>query len=107
MNRVKQIFIVTFSLAVHLALPRPCHGQMQASLRKMIRLPEALKESSGLVVAGPNLIWSHEDSGNENILYGIDTSFLAGNQGVINRCDTGRFLRDHINRLHGPLFDLI
>jgi len=73
MNRVKQIFIVTFSLAVHLALPRPCHGQMQASLRKMIQLPEALKESSGLVVAGPNLIWSHEDSGNENILYGIDT----------------------------------
>lgn len=74
MNKVcRKFLIIPLSLALGLALARPCQGQMQAGLRKMSRLPDALKESSGLVVAGPNLIWSHEDSGNENVLYAFDS----------------------------------
>ena len=74
MNKVcRKFLIIPLSLALGLALARPCQGQMQAGLRKMSRLPDVLKESSGLVVAGPNLIWSHEDSGNKNVLYAFDS----------------------------------
>lgn len=51
-----------------------CTAQNQRiGLRKITQLPDALRESSGLAVAGSNLVWSHEDSGNDNKLYGFDT----------------------------------
>jgi hypothetical protein len=43
-------------------------------LRAVTQLPTSLYESSGIVVINENRIWSHEDSGNENILTCIDTT---------------------------------
>lgn len=42
--------------------------------RKICRLPSEILESSGIVVSGINLVWSHEDSGNDNKIYGFDTT---------------------------------
>ncbi len=44
------------------------------NLRPVVSLPDAIKESSGIVVTGPNEIWSHNDSGNPNKLYCFDTT---------------------------------
>lgn len=44
-----------------------------ATLRVVTRLPSDIMESSGVAVTGSNLIWSHEDSGNENKIFGFDT----------------------------------
>lgn len=49
------------------------------SLKTLGKLPIQLYESSGIAVSGSNEIWSHEDSGNENVIYCIDTT------GAINR----------------------
>ncbi len=49
------------------------HGQT-IGLRPIVRLPQAIKESSGLVVTAPNSLWSHNDSGNANELYCFDTT---------------------------------
>ena len=43
-------------------------------LRPIVRLPDVIKESSGIVVTGANEIWSHNDSGNPNKLYCFDTT---------------------------------
>lgn len=43
-------------------------------LRTITRLPASLYESSGIVVSNENRIWSHQDSGNENMLYCFDTT---------------------------------
>lgn len=40
----------------------------------LVRLPSVLVESSGLAMTTPGKIWSHNDSGNENKLYGVDTN---------------------------------
>ncbi len=74
----------------------------------LTRLPSILKESSGLVGAEPNVLWSHNDSGNENKLYCFNTSgallrtitisnatntdwedLAVDNQNRIYICDTG------------------
>lgn len=44
------------------------------NLRPVVRLPDVIKESSGIVVTGPNEIWSHNDSGNPNKLFCFDTT---------------------------------
>lgn len=41
--------------------------------RVVSKLPKALNETSGLLVRGPNRIWSHNDSGNSPVLFLIDT----------------------------------
>ncbi len=42
--------------------------------REITQLPEILMESSGIYIAGPNRIWSHNDAGNLNELYCVDTT---------------------------------
>jgi len=44
------------------------------NLRTICRLPDVLIESSGVAIEGRNRIWSHEDSGNSNKIYCIDTT---------------------------------
>lgn len=41
--------------------------------KTLCRLPSEILESSGVAVSGSNLIWSHEDSGNDNKIFGFDT----------------------------------
>jgi len=41
--------------------------------RKICQLPSEILESSGISISGVNLVWSHEDSGNDNKIYGFDT----------------------------------
>jgi hypothetical protein len=41
--------------------------------RRVQKLPSILKESSGLIVQPPHLIWSHNDGDNEPMLYQMDT----------------------------------
>ncbi|MGC8864121.1 MAG: hypothetical protein ACP5O2_00215 [Bacteroidales bacterium] len=57
------------------ALALSCDGQTGAgeNLRKICLLPNQLRESSGLVVAGPNLFWSHNDANNTAQLFAFDT----------------------------------
>lgn len=43
------------------------------SLVSVVRLPSDLYESSGIAMTLPGRIWSHNDSGNENKIYCIDT----------------------------------
>lgn len=52
-----------------------CKGQTDAgdNLRKICRLPAELRESSGLVVAGPDFLWSHNDANNTAQLFAFDT----------------------------------
>ena len=71
-------------------------------------LPSILKESSGLVLTEPGVLWSHNDSGNENKLYSFNSSgallrtntisnatnldwedLAIDNQNRIYICDTG------------------
>ncbi|MGB5929633.1 MAG: dienelactone hydrolase family protein [Cyclobacteriaceae bacterium] len=41
--------------------------------RMVSPMPKALHETSGLLVRGPNRIWSHNDSGNQPVLFLTDT----------------------------------
>jgi hypothetical protein len=51
-----------------------CEAQKKPlEIRKISQLPEQITESSGILACGSNFIWSHEDSGNDNKLYGFDT----------------------------------
>ncbi len=43
------------------------------SLTRIVRLPDVLHESSGIAMTLPGRLWSHNDSGNENKIYCIDT----------------------------------
>ena len=55
-------------------LPLSCTGQKgEENLRKICRLPAELRESSGIVISGPNLIWSHNDANNTPQLFAFDT----------------------------------
>jgi hypothetical protein len=80
----------------------------QFSIRLMVRLPATLIESSGLLAFSDNKLWTHNDSGNSNELFCIDTTaqiirtLLISNaqnhdredlaidtQGRVYICDTG------------------
>jgi hypothetical protein len=80
----------------------------QFSIRPMVRLPATLIESSGLLAFSDNKLWTHNDSGNTNELFCIDTTaqiirtLLISNvqnhdwedlaidtQGRVYICDTG------------------
>jgi len=52
----------------------PQSQSLAIDIRAITRLPQSLYESSGIAVSNENRIWSHEDSGNENMLTCIDTS---------------------------------
>lgn len=66
--KIVAAFFICISLAFHVI------AQTQvATPRQITRLPLEILESSGIAVSGSNLIWSHEDSGNDNLLYGFDT----------------------------------
>jgi len=69
------LFSFTFML---MALAGLCQetgfNSVSVQLRQIVRLPNELMESSGIMVSGPNSIWSHEDSGNDNVLYNFDTT---------------------------------
>jgi len=58
--------------------PTPPHNgntaNFQVDLTPVAKLPSILYESSGLVIASPNKLWSHNDSGNENKLYCFNSS---------------------------------
>jgi len=47
---------------------------LPANLRVITQLPSVLVESSGIIVAGENSIWSLEDAGNTNKIYNFDTT---------------------------------
>lgn len=49
-------------------------GSVNIDLRVVCQLPQVLVESSGVALEGNNRIWSHEDSGNPNELYCIDST---------------------------------
>jgi hypothetical protein len=48
-------------------------GAQTAAVRQIGSLPAVLSETSGLEVSSSNLIWSHNDSGGQPVLYGTDT----------------------------------
>jgi hypothetical protein len=43
-------------------------------IEQLGQLPVNLVESSGVVISGPNIIWSHNDKGNTNQLFLVDTT---------------------------------
>jgi hypothetical protein len=43
------------------------------TLREVCSLPASLSETSGLESTGPNQFWTHNDSGGQAALYGLDT----------------------------------
>lgn len=49
-------------------------SEVQIPVRVMCALPSAIYESSGIIVTGENEFWTHEDSGNSNDLYCLDTT---------------------------------
>lgn len=42
--------------------------------REVCVMPSVVKESSGMVIASPNAIWTHGDSGNENKIFKVDSN---------------------------------
>ncbi|QHT66494.1 hypothetical protein GXP67_07400 [Rhodocytophaga rosea] len=55
-----------------LLLAAAAHAQTVA-VRQVASLPAVLSETSGLEASNANIIWSHNDSGGQPVLYGIDT----------------------------------
>lgn len=58
------ILMLAFTVCNAQALPR----------RIVAVMPNDLTETSGLVVAGPNRLWSHNDGGNPNEIHELDTN---------------------------------
>jgi len=67
----RQLLAAGITLTHLLLAPLLVMSQLVA--RPVVRLPYQLRESSGLVAIEPNTIWSHNDSGNTNQLFRIDT----------------------------------
>lgn len=65
-NTVRRVFILALA-------PAGLWSQVSVELRG--RLPEAVHESSGLLLRGSTLL-THNDSGNEPVLYELDTASL-------------------------------
>ncbi|MFN3529283.1 MAG: hypothetical protein ACK417_05120 [Bacteroidia bacterium] len=62
-------------LVMHCAIPNDLSAQsLSANTRKICDLPATISESSGLVMAGPDKIWTHSDSGDPNFLFLVDTT---------------------------------
>lgn len=61
-------------LLASLLLIKSCDAQVTVSPKYVGKIPSELSESSGLVITHNNLLWSHNDSGDDPILYGFDTS---------------------------------
>jgi hypothetical protein len=68
-------FVLTFLLTLNVFNLAAQKGVTEYSidLRTIVRLPLQLKESSGIAIENPNKIWTHNDSGNTNELFAIDT----------------------------------
>jgi hypothetical protein len=67
MTNMKLLFLFCFLLLPVLA------SAQTITIRQIGSLPAVLGETSGLEISGANLIWSHNDSGGEPVLYGVDT----------------------------------
>lgn len=73
-----------------------------ATVTKLADLPMEVAESSGVVCAGPDKVWTHSDSGEDNELYLVDT---AGNLlrtlviGNATNVDWEDLARDDQNRI--------
>jgi hypothetical protein len=70
--------ILNFSLFMLLLVVfqmQRCHAQSSSVVdaRVVVQLPSVLSESSGMAVATPNRLWSHNDAGNTNQLFCFDT----------------------------------
>ncbi len=65
--------VLTIFTCISLAFQGIAQNQV-VTPRQITRLPLEILESSGIAISGSNLIWSHEDSGNDNLLYGFDTT---------------------------------
>jgi len=67
--------IISLTIIIHIISLnyQPVRSQT-ITLRPIVRLPQEIKESSGLVVTGPNSLWSHNDAGNSNQLFCFDTT---------------------------------
>ncbi len=68
------LFLFVWMLMPYGLLHAQGNQSQTVSLRPITRLPDVIKESSGIVITGPNEIWSHNDSGNPNKLYCFDTT---------------------------------
>lgn len=60
-------------ILLFIVFPFPFFGQT-LSLQEVCTLPDAVKESSGLLYAESGRFWTHNDSGDEPFLYEIDSS---------------------------------
>lgn len=70
----KQYKTVTLSLLLCLLCSNIAIAQIFIPLRPVIQLPLQLRECSGIAITHKNLIWAHNDSGNTNQLFSIDTT---------------------------------
>ena len=48
--------------------------QAQVKVKHVCKLPDSIKESSGLIFENNNSFWTHNDGGNPDFLYHIDTN---------------------------------
>jgi hypothetical protein len=76
LNWKKNLILSLFILLLVVNQISPSHAQSASVIdaRPMAQLPSALSESSGLAIAGPNKLWSHNDAGNTNQLFCFDTA---------------------------------
>jgi hypothetical protein len=97
---MKSLFSLLFALSFSL---QSSHAQVySASVTKLADLPIEVAESSGIVCAGLDKIWTHSDSGEDNELFLVDT---AGNLlrtlviGNATNVDWEDLARDDQNRI--------
>jgi hypothetical protein len=72
--RVLLIILLLVLLFFFLLLKPTASGQFVIHAKAIAVLPDQLNESSGLAITAPNRLWSHNDSGNTNELFCIDTT---------------------------------
>lgn len=69
------MLVILLILMIFFLLLKPtATGQFVIQLKVIAVLPDQLDESSGLAITAPNRLWSHNDSGNTNELFCIDTT---------------------------------
>lgn len=65
--------ILIFMAAMMLLQATTTAQRSDVTPKPLCRIPAEILESSGIAVSGSNLLWSHEDSGNDNKIFGFDT----------------------------------
>lgn len=51
----------------------PILSEGQSQLRRIAKLPAALRECSGMIISSKGKIWTHNDGGNAPVIFSIDT----------------------------------